>query len=183
MNWSPPCATISCDVLPLRCRDVWLFQSVFERVLPAQKWAAYSSCPGCELAKQQLFWDSIIWHACHMTSPPELHLANDHLNIGHASSIKNVTIGDYVGIWNAWELVIGTVSIPYSIAGWTIILCLLSCRIGRLTSSSSYSIHTVSSCLLLYSYPHPSAGCFPDIWIRLPVAACQIASRSIQAVM
>ena len=38
-----------------------------------------------------------------MTSPPELHLrdlANDHL-IGHASSIKNLIIGDSVGIWNS----------------------------------------------------------------------------------
>ena len=39
-------------------------------------------------------------HACHMTSPPELHLAYDHLNIGHASSVKDLFIGDSVGIWN-----------------------------------------------------------------------------------
>ena len=25
----------------------------------------------------------------HMTSPPELHLANDRLNVGHASSVKD----------------------------------------------------------------------------------------------
>ena len=35
-----------------------------------------------------------------MTSPTELHLANDHLNIGHASSIRNLIIGYSVGIWN-----------------------------------------------------------------------------------
>ena len=38
-----------------------------------------------------------------------------------------------------------------------------SCRIGRLTSSSSCSIHTVSSWFSLYSCHHRSAGCFPDI--------------------
>ena len=35
-----------------------------------------------------------------MTSPPELHLAYDHLNIGHASSVNDLIIGDSVGIWN-----------------------------------------------------------------------------------
>ena len=65
-----------------------------------QKWAAYSSCPGCELTKQQLFRDSVICHACHMTSSPELHLGYDHLNIRHASSVKDLTIADSVGIWN-----------------------------------------------------------------------------------
>ena len=35
-----------------------------------------------------------------MTSPPELHLPNDHLNVGHASSVKDLIIGDFVGIWD-----------------------------------------------------------------------------------
>ena len=65
-----------------------------QRVLPTQKWAAFSSCPGCELAKQQLFSNSFIWHACHMISPPELHLVNDRLNVGHASSVK-----DFITDW------------------------------------------------------------------------------------
>ena len=38
--------------------------------------------------------------ATYMTSPPELHLPNDHLNIGHASSVKDLIIGDSVGIWD-----------------------------------------------------------------------------------
>ena len=40
---------------------------------------------------------------------------------------------------------------------------ILSCRIGRMASFSSYSIHNVPSCLLRYSYHHHSAGCFPYI--------------------
>ena len=35
-----------------------------------------------------------------MTSPPELHLANDHINIGHASYVKDFIIGDSLGIWD-----------------------------------------------------------------------------------
>ena len=35
-----------------------------------------------------------------MTSPSELHRPNDHLNIGHASSVKDLIIGDSVGIWD-----------------------------------------------------------------------------------
>ena len=55
-----------------------------------------------------------------------------------------------------WELVTGTVSIPYSIAGWTIVLSIfpLTCDGTLLShrtpeSSSSCSIHTDSSCLFL----------------------------------
>ena len=39
----------------------------------------------------------------------------------------------------------------------------LSCRIGRMASLSSYSVHNGPSRLLRYSYHHHSAGCFPDI--------------------
>ena len=85
------------------------------------------------------------------------------------------------------ELVTGTLSIPYSIGGWTIILCIfpfnmwslvLSYRshIGRLTPVVP-AIHTASYCLFLYSCHHRSAWCFPYIWIRWPVAAGQIASK------
>ena len=38
-----------------------------------------------------------------MASPPELHLTNDHLNIGHANPIKNLFNGASVGIWNIDE--------------------------------------------------------------------------------
>ena len=84
-----------------------------------------------------------------------------------------------------WELVIGTISIPYSTAGWTIkiILCIFPCTSGGTFLSHrtpdiflSYSIHTVSSYLLLYSYHHRSTGCFSYIWIQWPVADRQIAS-------
>ena len=44
-----------------------------------------------------------------------------------------------------------------------------SCRIGPLTSSSSCPLSLLHSCL------HFSTRCFPDIWIRCPVAAEQIA--------
>ena len=48
--------------------------------------------PCCEFAKHKLC-DSDIWHASHMTSPPELHLANNRFNIGHASSVKDFITG------------------------------------------------------------------------------------------
>ena len=47
---------LHCDEVALWHRGGVLF---FERVLQGQKWAAYSSCPGCEPAKQ-LFRDSVI---------------------------------------------------------------------------------------------------------------------------
>ena len=63
------------------------------------------------------------------------------------------------------ELVIGTVSIPFSTAGWTIFLWIFpmvsSCGIGRLAPSSSCSSHNVSSCSLLHPCVHRSAACFP----------------------
>ena len=38
-----------------------------------------------------------------MASPPELHLTNDYLNIGHANPITNLINGASVGIWNIDE--------------------------------------------------------------------------------
>ena len=71
-----------------------------------------------------------------------------------------------------WDLVTGTVSIPYSISWLNDHLVDLSFNMcGTLLSHRtsdtflSCSIHTVSSCLLLYSCHRRSAGCFPGIWI------------------
>ena len=55
-----------------------------------------------------------------MTSPPELHLPNDHLNIGHASSVKDLIIGDSVGVWDTYggwlvDVVVGHVAVAQSV--------------------------------------------------------------------
>ena len=54
-----------------------------------------------------------------MTSPPELHLANDHLNIGHANSIKNLIFGYSVrymehGGWLV-DVIVGHVIVAQSV--------------------------------------------------------------------
>ena len=52
--------------------------------------------------------------------------------------------------------------LPCPLAFWVSSAVRLNyCHIGRLTSFSSYSTHTVSPCLLLYAYHRRSAGCFP----------------------
>ena len=107
------------------------------------------------------------------------HLAFLHLSVMSSFLSRSLSVGQHAHLhifisvtysFFTWDLVIGTVSIPYSIAAersycgsFPSHVVVLSCRIGRLTSSSSYFIHTVSSCLLLYSYHNRSAGCFPDI--------------------
>ena len=128
-------------------------------LLPTYSWSLLLTCPNhlnlgflhlyvmfstlcLSLMSSLLTWSLSVW--------PHSHL---HIFISATSSFFT------------WELVIGTVSIPYSIAGWLNdhLVAVLSCRLGRLTSSSSYSIHTVSSGLLLYSYHHRCAECFPYI--------------------
>ena len=121
-----------------------------------------------------LDYTTLLWGRCiRHTSPPA---SSDMHFIFYCPDSSHVSVDTFHPslLWSS----IGSVSISYNIAGWTILLWIFPLTFGGIVmshgtpkSSSSCLIHTVSSCSHMYSCIHCSAGFSPDIWIRWPVTA------------